>query len=147
MNINRIKTAFFISLLTILLLSCMTTRTQQPQQLSCIPNQLFRCEPDEKRCMTIPIIRDFGEVEIAINIADRNVRSYSGNKTLSDANIDSVQNENGLIYLSGKGYGYDKTYRAWTAIIDLENGSLYISSITTGAGHIIYGKCYDKSEY
>ena len=147
---NSIKKTFFISLSTMLLLSCMTTRTEQaqlPQQLTCIPEKLFRCEPDEKRCMTIPIIRDLGAVEIAINITNRKLRSYSGNQTISDSDIDSVENENGLIYLSGKGYGYDKTYRAWTAIIDLENGSLYISSITTGAGHIIYGKCDDKSEY
>ena len=97
--------------------------------------------------MTIPIIRDFGAVEIAINLADRKVRSYSRNKTLSHSDIDSVQHENGLIYLNGKGYGHDNTYRAWTAIIDLKNGSLYSSSITTGAGHITYGKCNDKSEY
>jgi len=118
----------------------------QPQQLMCIPDMLFRCEPGEKRCMTIPIIKDFGAVEIAINFAERKVRSYSGNKMLSEADIDSVQQKNGLIYLSGEGYGYDKAYRAWTAIIDLKNGSLYSTSITTGAGHIIYGKCYDKNE-
>ena len=150
MNINKIINASFICLSALLLSSCMTTRTEQPQQplqLICIPEKLFRCEPDEKRCMTIPILRDLGAVEIAINITDRKLRSYSGNKTLSHSDIDSVENENGLIYLSGKGYGYDKAYRAWTAIIDLENGSLYSTSITTGAGHVIYGKCYDKSEY
>ena len=150
MYINSIKKAFFISLSTMLLLSCMTLRTEQaqlPQQLTCIPEKLFRCEPDGKRCMTIPIIRDLGAVEIAINITDRKLRSYSGNQTISYSDIDSVGNENGLIYLSGKGYGYDKTYRAWTAIIDMESGSLYSTSITTGAGHVIYGKCYDKNEY
>ena len=146
MNINRLKTASFISLSAMLLLSCVTTRTQLPQQLTCIPTQLFRCEPGEKRCMTIPIIKDFGTVEIVVNFAQRKVRSYSGNKILSDAGIDSVQQKNGLIYLGGKGYGYDKTYRTWTAIIDQENGSLYSTSITTGAGHVIYGKCNVKSE-
>jgi len=134
----------------VLLISCTTMGTRQPQhpqQLVCIPDKLFRCEPDEKRCMTIPIIQDFGSVEIAINFVERKVRSYSENQTISDVDIDSVQQTNGLIYLSGKGYGYDKAYRAWTAIIDLENGSLYSTTITTGAGHIIYGKCYDKNEY
>ena len=134
----------------LLLSSCMTTRTeqpQQPQQLICIPTQLFRCEPDEKRCMTIPIIKDLGAVEIIINLAERTVRSYSDNTIFSDHDIDSVENENGLLYLSGKGYGYDKAYRAWTAIIDMESGSLYSTSITTGAGHVIYGKCHDKKEY
>lgn len=116
-------------------------RTQQPQQLTCIPDKLFRCEPNEKRCMTIPIIKDFGEVEIVVNFTERKVRSYSGNEILTDTDIDSVKNENGLIYLSGKGYGIDKAFRAWTAIIDLEKGSLYSTSITTGAGYIIYGKC------
>ncbi|RLA21988.1 MAG: hypothetical protein DRQ62_08655 [Gammaproteobacteria bacterium] len=120
---------------------------QHPQQLVCVPDKLFRCEPDEKKCMTIPIIKDFGEVKIAINFTERKVRSYSGNKTLSDADIDSTENANGLIYLSGKGYGYDKAYRAWTAIIDLEKGSLYSTSITTGAGHIIYGKCHANNKY
>ena len=150
MNVNRIKPAFFISLSAMLLLSCMTTRTeqpQQPQQLTCIPEKLFRCEPDEKRCMTIPIIKDLGAIEIIINLAERTVKSYSENTILSDHDIDSVENENGLMYLSGKGYGYDRAYRAWTAIIDMENGSLYSTTITTGAGHVIYGKCYDKNEY
>ena len=78
---------------------------------------------------------------------EQKVRSYSENQIISETDIDSVKQENGLIYLSGKGYGYDKAYRAWTAIIDLKNGSLYSTSITTGAGHIIYGKCYDKNEY
>jgi len=130
-----------------LLLSCMSTRPEQPQQLTCIPEKLFRCEPDEKRCMTIPIIKDLGAIEIIINLAERTVKSYSENTILSDHDIDSVENENGLMYLSGKGYGYDRAYRAWTAIIDMENGSLYSTTITTGAGHVIYGKCYDKNEY
>ena len=142
----RIKTVFINILPAFLLSSCMTAITQVPQHLTCIPEQLFRCEPDEKTCMSIPIIKDLGSVEISINLADRKVRSYSRDKTLSHSDIDTIRNENGLIYLNGKGYGYDKTYRAWTAIIDQESGSLYSSSITTGAGHIIYGKCYDKSQ-
>lgn len=149
MNLDRLKTVFFISLLATLLLSCMPTRPQKPQhpkQLSCIPDKLFRCEPDAKKCMMIPILNDFGVVEIAIDLAGRKLSSYSDNKPLTKSDIDSVQNINGLLYLSGKGYGYDKAYRSWTAIINLEDGRLYSTSITTGAGHIIYGKCYDKSK-
>ena len=142
----RIQTVFIITLPTFFLTSCMYAMTHEPQHLTCIPEQLFRCEPNEKTCMTIPIIKDLGSVEISINLADRKVRSYSEDKTLTHSDIDSVHKENGLIYLNGKGYGYDKAYRAWTAIIDQKNGRLYISSITTGAGHMIYGKCYDKGK-
>ena len=119
---------------------------QQPQQLTCIPDKLFRCEPEEKKCMTIPIVRELDAVEIAVDFVEHTVVSYSGNKTISSSDIDSIESKNNLVYFSGKGKGIDKAFRSWTAIIDLEDGRLYTTTITTGAGHIIYGKCYDKSK-
>ncbi|WP_428353319.1 hypothetical protein [Methyloprofundus sp.] len=97
--------------------------------------------------MNIPIIRSLGDVQIAINLAQRKVKSYSDSEILTHSDIDSVEEENDLIYLHGKGKGIDNTYRSWNAVIDRGNGHLYSSSITTGAGHIIYGDCYaDKQE-
>ena len=96
--------------------------------------------------MTIPIISSLGDVKIAINLTERKVKSYSDRQLLTYSAIDSVEEENGLIYLTGKGHGVDNAYRAWNAVIDPDNGHLYSSSITTGAGHIIYGECYENQK-
>ena len=121
---------------------CAIESTRKPQHYTCIPTKLFRCEPDEQSCMTIPIIRALGDVKISINLAERKVKSYSDEDILSFSDIDLVQEEGDLIYLHGKGRGIDNTYRSWNAVIDLNNGQLYSSSITTGAGHITYGECH-----
>ena len=88
--------------------------------------------------MTIPIIKTLGTVQIIVDLAAGNVKSLSNNKILTESKIDSVQVVNQLIYLTGKGIGIDKTFRSWNAIINREDGNLYSSSITTGAGHVIY---------
>ncbi len=124
---------------------CAMEPVRKPEQFTCTPTKLFRCEPEEKSCMTIPILSSLGKVQITIDLTNLNVRSFSEEKTLSESDIDSVQEENGLIYLNGKGYGFDKAYRAWNAIIDRKNGNLYVSTITTGAGHITYGECYEDN--
>lgn len=146
MKIMRVKTLFIIPSLVVMLANlsgCAMGSKQIPEYLTCIPTKLFRCEPEEHTCMTIPIISSLGAVKIAVNLADRKVRSFSEEKIISHSDIDSVEEENGLIYLNGKGHGFDNTFRAWNAIIDRNNGNLYSSSITTGAGHVIYGECYE----
>ena len=147
MNINIIKTLCIVPLTSLLLVSCATLSKQSPQQLTCIPDQLFRCEPDEKKCLTIPIVKALGNTKIVIDLAGREVRSYADDKLLSHSDISSIEYENDLIYLAGKGYGYDKAHRVWNAIVDLQSGRLYSTSITTGAGHVIYGQCDAKIEY
>lgn len=145
----RVKTLFLTPSLVVLLVNlsgCATGSKQIPGYFTCIPTMLFRCEPEEQKCMTIPIISSLGSVQIVVNLADRKVRSYSEEKILSHSDIDSVEEENGLIYLNGKGRGIDNTYRAWNAIIDRNNGRLYSSSITTGAGHVTYGECYEDKQ-
>ncbi len=124
---------------------CAMESVRKPELFTCTPTKLFRCEPEEKSCMTIPIIDSFGNVQISIDLANLKARSFSEEKTLSRSDIDTVQEENGLIYLNGKGLGVDKTYRAWNAIIDRKSGNLYVSSITTGAGHVTYGECYEDT--
>ncbi len=125
---------------------CAMESKRQVEHFTCIPTQLFRCEPGEQSCMNIPIISSLGDVKIVINLADRKVKSYSDTEILTYSDIDSVQEENGLIYLNGKGYGVDDAYRAWNAIIDQKNSRLYSTSITTGAGHITYGECYANKQ-
>ncbi|NOQ63509.1 MAG: hypothetical protein GQ582_03240 [Methyloprofundus sp.] len=148
MNINIIKMLCVIPLTSLLLVSCATlSKPASPQQLTCLPEQLFRCEPDEQKCLTIPIVKELGNTKIVIDLAEREVKSYTDDKLLSHSNISSIEYENDLIYLAGKGYGYDKALRVWNAIVDLQSGRLYSTSITTGAGHVIYGKCDAKTEY
>ena len=145
----RVRAFFIIPSLVVLLAAlsgCATGSKQIPEHFTCIPTKLFRCEPDEQTCMTIPIISSLGAVQISVNLADRKVRSFSEERILSKSDIDSVEEENGLIYFNGKGQGVDNTYRAWNAIIDRNNGSLYSSSITAGAGHVTYGECYEDKQ-
>ena len=144
----------YIILLTAILLSNLPGCSIPKQQKSvsphenmiftCTPTQLFRCEPKETSCMTIPIIKTLGTVQIIVDLAAGNVKSLSNNKILTESKIDSVQVVNQLIYLTGKGIGIDKTFRSWNAIINREDGNLYSSSITTGAGHVIYGECHEQ---
>jgi hypothetical protein len=149
MNKLRIKksslllfTAIFMASLT----GCSTLNKRENMVFTCIPTQLFRCEPGEPSCMTIPIIKTLGVVQINIDIPAAKVKSIAEGKVLTESGIDSVQIENHLIYLNGKGVGYDKTYRSWNAIINRKDGNLYSSSVTTGAGHVIYGECHENSQ-
>lgn len=128
------------------LFGCAVEPVRKHEQFTCIPTKLFRCEPEEKSCMTIPIIDSLGNVKISIDLEHLKTRSFSEEKTLSKSDIDSVQEENDLIYLNGKGRGFDKAYRAWNAIIDRKSGHIYVSSITTGAGHFTYGECYEDNQ-
>jgi len=148
MNINMIQTLCILPLTSLLLVSCATlSNPPSPQQLTCLPEQLFRCEPGKHECLTIPIVKELGNTKILIDLAGREVRSYADDKLLSHSNISSIEYENDLIYLTGKGYGYDKALRIWSAIVDLQSGRFYSTSITTGAGHVIYGQCDAKTEY
>lgn len=135
----------FLAFLAANLSGCAMDPVRKQEQFTCTPTKLFRCEPEERSCMTIPIISSLGNVQITIDLANRKTRSFSEEKTLTSSDIDTVKEEDGLIYFDGKGYGFDKTYRAWTAIIDRSDGGLYVSSITTGAGHVTYGKCYEDN--
>ena len=149
MKILKLRTFYRIlsmAALLAILSGCATQFKGTPEHYTCIPTQLFRCEPDEQSCMTIPIISALGDVKIVINLAERNVKSYSDGEILTYSAVDSVQEENGLVYLHGKGRGIDNTYRAWSAVIDRNNGRLYSTSITTGAGHVIYGECYANKQ-
>ena len=148
----RIRKYYLILLLALLLLTLSACTTQPQKQktnpqknliYSCTPTQLFRCEPKETSCLNIPIHRTHGAIQIIIDLPAAYVKSVSGNKVLTESNIDSVQIEGQLIYLHGKGIGYDKAFRSWNAIIDRQNGELYSSSVTTGAGHITYGECHE----
>lgn len=94
--------------------------------------------------MTIPIIETHGRVQIIVDLTADYVKSVSNNKVLSASEVDSVHVINQLVYLTGKGIGFDNTYRAWNAIINRQDGKLYSSSITTGAGHITYGECHEQ---
>ena len=132
---------FFVANLS----GCAIEPLRKPEQFTCIPTKLFRCEPEERSCMTIPILSSLGNVQISIDLENHKTLSFSEEKTLSKSDIDSVVEENGLIYLNGRGHGVDKTYRAWNAIIDRKSGHLYVSSITTGAGHVTYGECYEDN--
>lgn len=111
---------------------------------TCTPTQLFRCEPEENACMTIPLMSTRGEIQIIIDLGTADARSVAGNKIISEAQIDSVQFVNQLLYLTGKGIGIDNSYRTWNAVINRQDGKLYSSSITTGAGHVIYGECHEQ---
>ena len=145
----RIRKSYLIVFLAILLTSlagCATISQRESMVFTCTPTQLFRCEPGEQSCMTIPIIGTFGSVEIIIDLPAANVKSVAGGKVLSESGIDFVQVENQLVYLNGKGLGYDKTYRSWNAIINRQDGKLYSSSVTTGAGHVIYGECHEHKQ-
>ncbi|NYT46912.1 MAG: hypothetical protein H0A75_04055 [Candidatus Methanofishera endochildressiae] len=94
------------------LAALLRLRNSVRASFTCIPTKLFRCEPDEQSCMTIPIISSLGDVKIAINLAERKVKSYSDRQLLTYSAIDSVEEENGLIFLTGKGHGVDNAYRA-----------------------------------
>lgn len=141
---NKSRTSALFMLLPLAMVSgCSTNAKQIPDQLTCIPTKLFRCEPDERSCMTIPIDSSFGSVQIDVNLEEKRVKSFSKEKILSQSEIFSVEEENGLIYLNGRGRGFDKALRSWNAVINRNNGRLYSSSITTGAGHVTYGECYE----
>ena len=147
-----LKKSYIIILIVIMLSSlsgCSISKQQKSVSqhenmiFTCTPTQLFRCEPKETSCMTIPIVKTLGTVQIIVDLAAGNVKSLANKKVLTESTIDSVQVVKQLVYLSGKGIGFDKTYRSWHAIINRQDGSLYSSSITTGAGHVIYGECHE----
>lgn len=96
--------------------------------------------------MTIPIEHSFGSVQIDVNLVENRVKSLSEEKILSESEIFSAEKDHDLIYLNGRGRGFDNTIRSWNAVINRNNGQLYSSSITTGAGHVIYGKCYEDKQ-
>lgn len=140
---------YLIPLLSILLANlsgCSMLKPRENIVFTCTPTQLFRCEPDAKSCMTIPVIKTLGAVQITLDLAIAKVTSSSNGKQLSTADINSVQIDKQLVYLQGKGIGYDKAYRSWNAIINRENGKLYSASITTGVGHVIYGECHEHTQ-
>jgi hypothetical protein len=149
MNKLRIKKSsllLFIAIIMASITGCSTLNKRENIVFACIPTQLFRCEPGKQSCMTIPIIKTLGVVQIIIDISAAKAMSIAEGKVLTESDIDSVQIENHLIYLNGKGIGYDKTYRSWNAIINRKDGNLYSSSVTTGAGHVIYGECHENSQ-
>ena len=146
LKLRTLCSTLSLVMLLAILSGCAMESRHKPEHFTCIPTQLFRCEPGEQSCMNIPIIRSLGDVKIVINLADRKIKSYSDKEILTYSDIDSIQEEKGLIYFNGKGYGVDDTYRAWNAVIDRKTGRLYSTSITTGAGHIIYGECYANKQ-
>lgn len=148
----RIRKTYIFLLLALLLLTLSACTTQPQKQktnlqenliYSCTPTQLFRCEPNETSCLTIPIHSTHGTIQIIVDLPAAHVKSVSQNKILTESDIDSVQIVDQLIYLHGKGIGYDKAFRSWNAIINRQNGQLYSSSVTTGAGHVTYGECHE----
>lgn len=150
MKKSKIRKYYLIPLLLGILLAylpgCSLLKPRENTVFTCTPTQLFRCEPGAKSCMTIPIIKTLGAVQITLDLAKAKVTSSSNGKQLSEADISSVQIDNQRVYLQGKGVGYDKAYRSWNAIINREDGKLYSASITTGVGHVIYGECHEHTQ-
>lgn len=95
--------------------------------------------------MTIPVAQTFGSVAITVDLSKKKIRSFSQKTLLSELDIESIQSVKQLIYLKGKGIGFDDNFRLWSTIINRENNQFYSSSITTEAGYITYGKCHEPN--
>jgi len=146
-----LKKIHYILLIVILLSGCSTSNQQMDSHqyknlvFSCMPTQLFRCEPNQSACMTIPIAQTFDSVAITVDLSEKKIRSFSKNTLLSELTIESIQSAKQLIYLNGKGIGFDDDFRVWSTIINRVNKQFYSSSITTEAGYITYGECHESN--
>ena len=146
-----LKRFYNILLIAILVSGCSTSSQQMNNHkyknlvFSCTPTQLFRCEPNQSACMTIPIAQTFDSVAITVDLSEKKIRSFSNNTLLSELTIESIQSAKQHIYLNGKGIGFDDDFRVWSTIINRANKQFYSSSITTEAGYITYGECHESN--